>query len=141
MSIKKGLLFTFICAMLALPMMAEEAKGGHQKADITYQTAPIYKVLDSKDFYVVLYGKYGAKIGTVTIPKKWATWQKDTPRKLSLRQLPSKMGAFMTLVKKDNEFHKVILTVPLDHTNRLWGIINDTKVDKSEKDSIELELR
>ena len=47
----------------------------------------------------------------------------------------------MTLVKKDNEFHKVILTVPLDHTNRLWGIINDTKVDKSEKDSIELELR
>lgn len=141
MNIKKGLLFTFICAMLALPMMAEEANGGHQKADITYQTAPIYKVLDSKDFYVVLYGKYGAKIGTVTIPKKWATWQKDTPRKLSLRQLPSKMGAFMTLVKKDNEFHKVILTVPLDHTNRLWGIINDTKVDKSEKDSIELELR
>ena len=141
MNIKKGLLFTFICAMLALPMMAEEAKGGHQKADITYQTAPIYKVLDSKDFYVVLYGKYGAKIGTVTIPKKWATWQKDTPRKLSLRQLPSKMGAFMTLVKKDNEFHKVILTVPLDDTYRLWGIINDTNVDKSEKDSIELELR
>lgn len=141
MNFKKGILFTAICVMLTLPALAEEKKSGHTTADITYQTAPVYKVLDSRDFYVVLYGKYGAKIGTVTIPKTWANWKKDTPRKLSIRDLPAKMNPFITIVKKDNAFHKVILTVPVDHTNSIWGVINDTKVDKSEKDSIELELR
>lgn len=142
MNFKKGLLFTAICVMLALPALADEArKGGHTKADITYQTAPIYKILDSKDHYVVLYGKNGAKIGTVTIPKKWAKWQKDTPRKLTVRDLPPKMNPFITIVKKDNEFLKVMLTVPVNKNNRIWGIANSNRVDTSDKDTIELELR
>lgn len=123
--------------MLALPCVAQESN----KANISYQTAPIYKIFDSTDYYVVLYGKYGSKMGTVTIPKEWAKWQKDTPRKLSLRSLPPKINPYITIVKKDNNFHKVILTIPLNKTDRLWGIINESKVDKSEKDSIELALR
>ncbi len=137
MNFKKGILFSAICLILALPCVAQESN----KANITYQTAPIYKIFDSTDYYVVLYGKYGAKMGTVTIPKEWAKWQKDTPRKLSLRALPPKINPYITIVKKDNDFHKVILTIPLNKTDRLWGIMNENKVDKSEKDSVELALR
>lgn len=140
MKLKKGFLFVLVCLMLALPAIAE-SKGGHTTADITYQTAPIYKILDSSDYYVVLYGKYGAKIGTVTVPKKWAKWQKDTPRKLSVRDLPPKMQPFITVVQKDGEFNKVILTVPVSKANKVWGMANNDKIDTSEKDSISLELR
>lgn len=141
MNLKKGVLFSVFCVCAALSCFAQESKSGHVKADITYQDAPIYKILDSKDAYVVLYGKYGSKIGTVTIPKKWAKWQKDTPRKLHIRDLPSRLSPYITVVKKNNEFHKVILTIPTSKTNSLWGIASATKVDSSEPDSIELELR
>ncbi|MCR5613159.1 hypothetical protein [Treponema sp.] len=141
MNFKKGLLFAVVCAVLSLSAFAQENKGGHTKADITYQTAPIYKVLDSSDAYVVLYGKNGAKIGTLTIPKKWAKWQKDTPRKLSIRELPPKMSPFITIVKKDNKFLKVILTIPTNKLNAVWGVANANHVDSSDPGSLELELR
>lgn len=140
MNFKKGLLFTVLCAVIAFSAMAE-SKGGHTKADISYTNVPVYKIFDSRDYYVVLYGKYGAKMGTVTIPKAWAKWQKDEPRKLTFRDLPAKIGPYMTIVKKDNEFLKVILTVPVNHNDRLWGVINENKVDRSEKSTIEIELR
>ena len=141
MNFKKGILFSVLCMFIALSGFAQEKKGGHTTAKITYYNAPIYKILDSADAYVVLYGKYGAKIGTVTIPKKWAKWQKDTSRKLTIRELPAKLSPYITIVKKDNEFCKVMLTIPTSKTNRLWGIASATKVDSSEPDSIELELR
>ncbi len=141
MNLRKGFTIAILSALLALPVFAAPTSGGTTKADITYQIAPIYKILDSKDAYVVLYGKYGAKIGTVTIPKKWATWQKNEPRKLTIRELPPKLGPFITIVKKDNEFNKVMLTIPTSKTNKLWGIADANKVDSSDPGSIELELK
>ncbi|MBQ0002971.1 MAG: hypothetical protein KBT21_05495 [Treponema sp.] len=136
MKFRKGILFLILTGLLSLPVFAQDTK-----ADISYMSAPIYKILDSTNHYVVMYGKYGAQIGTVTIPKKWAKWQKDTPRKLTIRELPRKMSPYITVVKKDNNFLKVMLTVPTDHNNRIWGIADNSKVDQSEPDSIELELR
>lgn len=140
MNLKKSIIFATLCSILAIGAFAQEKTTGHTRADITYQTAPIYKVLDSTDNYVVLYGKYGAKIGTVNIPKKWAKWHKDTPRKLTVRKLPSKIAPFITIVKKNNEFLKVMITVPTDKNNPLWGIAPAKKTDSTEPESIELEL-
>lgn len=136
MKFRKGILFIVLSVLLTLPALAQDTK-----ADISYMSAPVYKILDSKNHYVVMYGKYGAQIGTVTIPKKWAKWQKDTPRKLTIRELPRKMSPYITVVKKDNNFLKVMLTIPTDRNNRVWGIADSSKVDQSEPDSIELELK
>lgn len=141
MNLKKVIIFSILCFAISLSASAQEYEGGHTTANITYQNAPIYKILDSSSAYVILYGKHGAQIGTVTIPKKWAKWQKDTPRKLTIRKCPVTITPFITIVKKDNSFHKVMLTIPTDKRNRIWGIASETKVDKSEPESIELELR
>lgn len=136
MKFRKGILFAILTALLAFPALAQTTK-----ADISYYSAPVYKILDSTNAYVVFYGKYGADLGIVTIPKKWSKWQKDTPRKLTIRELPRKMSPYITVVKKDNKFLKVMLTIPTDHNNRVWGIADNHKVDQSEPESIELELR
>lgn len=136
MKFRKGILFVVFSVLLALPALAQNTK-----ADISYMSAPVYKILDSTNHYVVFYGKYGAELGIVTIPKKWSKWQKDTPRKLQIREMPKKLSPYITVVKKDNKFLKVMLTVPTDHNNRLWGIADANKVDQSEPESIELELR
>lgn len=141
MNLKKGIVLSIFCFVLTLSASAQEYEGGHTTANITYYNAPIYKILDSRSSYVVLYGKYGAKIGTVTIPKKWAKWQKNTPRKLTIRKCPNKINPYITIVKKDNSFLKVVLTVPTEKTNRVWGVAAESKVDSTEPDSIELELR
>ena len=99
MNLKKGIVLSIFCFVLTLSASAQEYEGGHTTANITYYNAPIYKILDSRSSYVVLYGKYGAKIGTVTIPKKWAKWQKDTPRKLTIRKCPNKINPYITIVK------------------------------------------
>ncbi|MBP5402869.1 MAG: hypothetical protein J6Y36_06910 [Treponema sp.] len=141
MNTKKGLIFAAFCFLLALPMFAQE-KENKYNANITYQSAPIYKILDSTDYYVVLYGKYGAKLGIATIPKKWAKWQKDTPRKLTIRELPRKMSAYITIVKKDNKFLKVMLTIPTAKTNPIWGIANNKNINPpASEDELVLELR
>lgn len=136
MKFRKGILFIVFSALMALPALAQDTK-----ANISYMSAPIYKVLDSTNAYVVFYGKYGAEIGIVTIPKKWSKWQKDQPRKLVIREMPRKMSPYITVVKKDDKFLKVMLTIPTDHNNRVWGIADNKKVDQSEPESIELELR
>lgn len=144
MNIKKGILLAAVSLLIAFPAFAEREDtrtGGHTTANITYQTAPVYKVLDSTNNYVVLYGKYGAKIGTVTIPKKWAKWQKDTPRKLQIRELPNRMNPFITVVQKDGEFLKVMLTIPTNRLNSVWGIASNDRADGEEPEKIELELR
>lgn len=141
MNFKKGLISAVLCAICLLPLAAQEnSKKFENTADISYQYAPIYKILDSADTYVVIYGKYGAKIGTVMIPKKWAQWQKNEPRKLTFRNTPPKMQSFITIVKKDGEFHKVILTVPPSKLNPIWGIASATKTSSEGVETIELDL-
>lgn len=145
MNLKKGLIFITLCAVLSVAAFAQENSSGnnsgHTKAEISYQNAPIYKILDSKDTYVVLYGMYGANVGTVSIPKKWAKWNNNEPRKLTLRKVPSKIEPYITVVKKNGDFLKVILTIPMEKNNRVWGIASASKVDNSEPSSIELKLR
>ena len=48
----------------------------------------------------------------------------------------------MTVVKKDGEFKKVILTIPTDMRNPVWGVVNTGKqLEGTDKDTLEeLEL-
>jgi len=92
------------------------------KSSLSYRNVTIYKILDHKDVYIVLHGKNGLGIGQVMIPK---TWSHESPRKLQFRTLPKGLNPFMTVVYKDGEFHKVVLTLPVTKSGNVWGVAHD----------------
>ena len=141
MNFRKATFIFALAAALAMPIAAQEKKGGHRQSEISYYSTPIYKILDSHNAYVVIYGKPHNKMGTVTIPKEWARNRPGEVKKLVVRKLPPNTTPYITIVKKSGDFLKVLLTVPTNHSDPLWGIANENKVDDvSGAESIELEI-
>ncbi len=123
----------FICTILALVSMSVATfavpslyneKHEENWTDMTFTQIPIYKVLDSRDGYVVIYAKNVYEVGKTIIPKKWAKGTADSPKKLTIRSIKAgKLKPFMTVIKKGNEFKQVILTVPLSRSDATWGVV------------------
>ena len=92
----------FTCALFAenqeLTIEKDEAKW----SDMTYVTAPVMKILESKECYVVIYQKKYAGTATVTVPKVWNSYKKDAPRKLKFRNIKNPNASFITVVKKNS---------------------------------------
>lgn len=144
----KKILTALILAMcLVLPLIAEGTSNeektkpvwdhGDNVSDMSYENVSIYKVLDQKDSYVILYAKKGMDIGQAVVPKKWA---KESPRKLNFRKTPSGLGSYMTVIKKSGEFYKVWLTVPVNRNNSIWGILDSgVQVSGTDADTFNIE--
>ena len=110
-------------------------------SSLTYYDVPLYKILQTKDAYFVIYGKHKVGTGSTIIPKNWAKGNTETPRKLKFRSVKGSLQPFMTVVKKDGEFFRVILNVPPTTNVQFWGIGNANKITNVEKDTLEeLEL-
>lgn len=92
--------------------------------DLSYVNLPILKILEGKDGYVVIYQKNKIGVGKTTIPKDWALGTPENPRKLKFRNTKNPNESFMTIVKKDTEFKRVILTIPLSKKNSMWGLVD-----------------
>ena len=107
-------------------------------SDMTYVTAPVLKILEAKEYYVIIYQKKHAGTATTVIPKEWSAYKKDTPRKLKFRDIKNPNQAYIAVIKKGGEFHHVILSAPMKKNNNLWGVVsNDKKVDGTDKDTLE----
>lgn len=114
----------------------QEHKYEFQEAKVSYHNVTVYKVLDHRQAYVVLYAKGHGDVGTVTIPKKW---YKDAPSKLYFRQLPKGMQPYMTVVSRDDSFDHVILTMPTSRANSAWGVADSNVViEDADKDTLEI---
>ena len=128
----------FTCAAFAENQDLSRPKDESKWSDMTYVTAPVMEILESKDCYVVIYQKKYAGTATVTIPKSWNNFKKDTPRKLKFRNIKNPDDSFITVVSKGGEFHRVILSCPMKKNNKLWGIIsNDLNVEGADKETLE----
>ena len=128
----------FTCAAFAENQDLSQPRDESKWSDITYVTAPVMKILESKDCYVVIYQKKYAGTATVTIPKSWNNFKKDTPRKLKFRSIKNPNQSFITVIKKGGEFHHVILSCPMQKNNSLWGIIsNNLEVEGADKETLE----
>ena len=142
MNFKKALFIFALAAAVIMPLAAQDQpKSGRTQSEISYYSSTIYKILDSSNAYVVIYAKEHNKMGTVTVPKNWARNRPDTVRKLLVRKLPPKTSPYITIVKKNGEFLKVMLTIPTSKRDPLWGIANEKKVeDTSSLESIDIEI-
>lgn len=138
-----------VLAAVCTGVMAQEAESGadgqdsgrneNKWASITYYNVPIYKVLDSKKAFVVIYSKNLSRSGSgkTTIPKKWARGTVDNPRKLKFRTTTGNLQPFMTVVTEGGEFKRVILTMPASKANRVWGVAKESAVKDADKDTLE----
>ena len=137
-----SILFAVVTACFAVPTAYNET---HEEnwSDLSYVQVPIYKVLDSKEAYVVIYAKNKIGAGSTVIPKSWIKGTKDSPRKLQIRDLKmGKLKPFMTVVKKNGEFHHVILNLCVNKSDSTWGVVANNKqlegLDKETLEEIEL---
>lgn len=106
---------------------------------ISYTNIPILKILDSRDAYVVIYQKNKIGVGQTVIPKNWSRGNPENPRKLKIRNIGSgKLKSFITVVKKEGEFHHVVLSVPANRQNPVWGVISyKNTVPDTDKETLE----
>ncbi|MCK9169334.1 MAG: hypothetical protein M0P01_02860 [Treponema sp.] len=138
----KKILWALFAAMMVCTAVSA-AESGNQTRDeskwtsISYENVPIYKIIESKDAYVIIYGKNRIGYGSTVIPKKWAAGNTGNPRKLKFRTVKGKLLPFMTVVKKDGNFMRVILNVPVSKSNSVWGVGNDAKMVNTDKESLE----
>jgi len=107
-------------------------------SDMTYVTAPVLKILESKDCYVVIYQKKYAGTATTVIPKVWNAYKKGEARKLKFRNIKNPNEAYLSIIKKGGEFQYVILNAPMKKNNNLWGVLGiDANVDGADKETME----
>ena len=77
-------------------------------------------------------------VGNVILPKNWAHGTPDAPRKLKFRQVKTSLGAYMTVVKDSGEFKRVILSIPMNKSNSIWGMVDSRKnLEGADKDTLE----
>lgn len=121
----------------------ESSTDGHARTeskwtDMSYVNVPILKILEGKDGYAVIYQKNRTGVGNVIIPKKWGKGNPEAPRKLKFREVRTSLGAYMTIVKDGGEFKRVILSIPMNKSNSIWGMVDSRKnLEGADKDTLE----
>jgi hypothetical protein len=132
-------LLTFITLMSSIYAADNSTKNENNWSTLSYENIPVLKVLDSKYGYMVIYQKHKLGTGSTFIPKDWAKYTSDTPRKLKIRTIKNPQEAFLTVIKDDGEFKRVILSIPKSKSNSLWGVMpaGSVTADDAKKDTLE----
>lgn len=134
---KKRFALIFFALILVCCVFSTE-KNDSKWSSMSYVNIPILKVLEAKNGYLVIYQKNKVGVGSVTIPKDWIKGSEDAPRKLKLRKVRRAMDSYMTIIKEDGEFKRVVLNLPLNKQNSIWGVIkNPNELNDVEKEVLE----
>ena len=134
---KKRFALIFFALILVCCVFSAE-KNDSKWSSMSYVNIPILKVLEAKNGYLVIYQKNKVGVGSVTIPKDWIKGNEDAPRKLKLRKVRRAMDSYMTIIKEDGEFKRVVLNLPLNKQNSIWGVIkNPNELNDVEKEVLE----
>lgn len=106
-----------------------------QESEMSYRNVTVYKVLDQKDAYIVMYAKGHREVGNVVVPKKW---YKESPRKLAFRKLSTGMSPYMTVLYRNGEFEQVILTMPVSRADPAWGVADSNTQVNADINTLEI---
>lgn len=112
-----------------------EYKRPYNESQMTYKNVNVYKVLDQKDAYIVMYAKGHNDIGSVDIPKKW---YENSPKKLQFRPLSKGMTPYMTVFYRNGEFSHVILTMPTNRAASSWGVADSNVQVNADKETLDI---
>ncbi len=111
-----------------------------QESKVSYRSVQVYKVLDQKDAYIVMYAKGHRDVGQVSIPKKWYSTDGNKQTKLQFRPLSKGIQPYMSVFSRDGNFDHVVLTMPTSRQESAWGVAaSGTQVDDADKDTLVVE--
>ena len=136
-------LFTVFSGLLVAAEKSNDSGSSFEKtegkwSDLSYVNVPDLKILEGKNAYSIIYQKNHVGVGSVVIPKAWAKGSPDSPRKLKFRKVRSGYNSFMTVVKDEGEFKRVILSVPMNKSDSIWGVADYRKTMEGEdKETLE----
>ena len=136
-------LFTVFSGLLVAAEKSNDSGSSFEKtegkwSDLSYVNVPVLKILEGKNAYSIIYQKNHVGVGSVVIPKAWAKGSPDSPRKLKFRKVRSGYNSFMTVVKDEGEFKRVILSVPMNKSDSIWGVADYRKTMEGEdKETLE----
>ena len=136
-------LFTVFSGLLVAAEKSNDSGSSFEKtegkwSDISYVNVPILKILEGKNAYSIIYQKNHVGVGSVVIPKAWAKGSPDSPRKLKFRKVRSGYNSFMTVIKDEGEFKRIILSVPMNKSDSIWGVADYRKTMEGEdKETLE----
>lgn len=129
----------FIAALFGIAVLfsasAREYKNEFVESSVSYKNVTVYKVLDHKDAYIVMYAKGHREVGNIAIPKKW---YKEHPSKLKFRVLPNGLQPFMSVYYKDGNFSYVILTMPTSRMAAAWGVADSNAEVNADVDTLDI---
>ena len=142
---KKILMILTLLAVFSAALFADNKSSANAPertegkwTELSYVNVPVLKILEGKDGYAVIYQKNKTGVGNVIIPKKWGRGSEEAPRKLKFRAVKTSIGAYMTIVKDGGEFKRVILSIPMDKNNSIWGMVDSRKnLEGADKDTLE----
>lgn len=145
---KKILMILALTFVFSMSIFAQENKSSNsfekhedKWTTLSYVNVPILKVLEAKEGYVVIYQKNKVGTGSTIVPKSWAKGSPEDPRKLKFRNVKHTNMASMTVVQKDGNFQRVILTLPMNKQCGLWGVVDSGKeIDTNKSDMSDLSL-
>lgn len=131
--------FALILAGSAFAFAQETERNADKWSAFSYYNVPILKIFDAREGYVVVYQKNNIGTGTTVIPKGWAKGNEENPKKLKFRNVTGEVGGFMTVVKKDGKFFRVILSLPVNRTHPIWGVLkyNSTNLEGADKETLD----
>ena len=139
---KLFILSVLLCVGVLFSAAAKEKadyKYEFQESTVTYHNVQVYKILDHKDAFIVMYAKGHRDVGTVTLPKKWYSSAARSDTKLSFRALPKGMNSYMTVINRNGSFERVLLTLPVNRSAPVWGVADSThKVPDADKETFEI---
>ena len=136
-------LFTVFSGLLFAAENSNDSGTSFEKTEgkwsnLSYVNVPILKILEGKNAYSIIYQKNQVGVGSVVIPKAWVKSSPDSPRKLKFRKVRSGYNSFMTVIKDDGEFKRVILSVPMNKSDSIWGVADYRKTMEGEdKETLE----
>ena len=136
-------LFTVFSGLLFAAEKTNDSGTSFEKTEgkwsnLYYVNVPILKILEGKNAYYIIYQKNQVGVGSVVIPKAWVKSSPDSPRKLKFRKVRSGYNSFMTVIKDDGEFKRVILSVPMNKSDSIWGVADYRKTMEGEdKETLE----
>ena len=136
-------LFTVFSGLLVAAEKSNDSGSSFEKtegkwSDLSYVNVPVLKILEGKNAYSIIYQKNHVGVGSVVIPKAWAKGSPDSPRKLKFKKVRSGYNSFMTVVKDEGEFKRVILSVPMNKSDSIWGVADYRKeMEGEDKETLE----
>lgn len=136
---KKLLMMLALVSVFTLSAFAEDTKRNEANwTNLSYVNVPVLKVMESTDGYLVLYQKNRIGTGRVVIPKAWIDGSEDSPRKLKFRTVKTAGEAYMSIVKDNGEFIRVVLNMPVSKLNPIWGVVaSGVQLEGTDKDTLE----